>query len=302
MVTSVPRCLQRDQTLLESASAYTGLTIRRSMMVSSPTGMSVHGVTRSSTVSAGALVSFLMHYLWHHSSCIASPGRASTSPPPPPPPNPPIHTHPSPPFHLPQSHALWQSETSADDGDVEERTLYKEKIRKPLEVDDPSHLKLKWLPRGTTVQDFINKGRFRSRELKEKIVGLKVMVYVDLPGGEPGWRTAMVKSYNETLHSHVVSYTDSEASAATEDKAIDYTDNVMFLLKPEEDGASGPSGIMYPGAVQVGYVLMWSRTRGCPLHVLLSLFPSSTLCLIAQFPRAAHATQCPVYSFRLRSW
>lgn len=138
-----------------------------------------------------------------------------------------------------------------DDGDVEERCLYKEKIRKPAVVSQLSELNLKWLPPGVDVDTFNTRGRFRSREVAEHGVGRHALVYVDLPDSTVGWRRAEITRYDGDNQAHSVRYLDQQSP---EIEVIDYTTNVVFLLKSgDQQGGAGPSSATEDTSTQVWF-------------------------------------------------
>ena len=113
---------------------------------------------------------------------------------------------------------------------MEERTLYKEKVRVCTE-EDTAKIVPGWLPDDVKdIASFSTKGRFRSRELKEGLVGNgNVLVYCD----ENKWRPAKVTGYNDADQAHKVEYTDSAKPHAEQ---MVYTKHVMFVLQPDGNG------------------------------------------------------------------
>lgn len=128
----------------------------------------------------------------------------------------------------------------ADDGDIEERILYKEKVR-VSDMTDPAKVYLGWLPTGIDIATFSSRGRFRTRELKSTIVGVDVLVFSDVgcpeDREEAFWRPAKITGYRDVDQAHTVKYTDS---AEPMSETMNYQKHVVFMIRAskQEPGIS----------------------------------------------------------------
>uniref|UniRef100_A0A061R6N0 Uncharacterized protein n=1 Tax=Tetraselmis sp. GSL018 TaxID=582737 RepID=A0A061R6N0_9CHLO len=157
----------------------------------------------------------------------------------------------------------WKHQILYDDGDIEERTLYKEKVAR-VRPQDLSSLRPKWLPERMTLEGFNRRGRFRSRELQRSLVGMDVLVYMGSsalgPDGEKAWRRGRVVDFNQAELAHGVEFARPRRT-----ELMQYDKHVVFVLSPSakgEDGLPSPSPQKRPRAADATPTGSLAGTQG----------------------------------------